>query len=351
MPGKTDAAQTLGTGRWDGIAGLPPDKHKGEKSGGDEDAPAYYDISMLKPPVWTPEIGAYFFLGGLSAGAFVLARLAERFGGGRLGGLTRVGTAVAVAAVAALPCAPLLIADLGDPKRFHHMLRVWKPTSPMNLGSWTLTAYMGVGGLAVLQEIARARRGGRPAEGVAQVGDIAAGALADGAGIPLALLLAGYTGVLLSTTATPVWSKNPWIGALFSASAVSAGAGAVRVALEIKGSAEDEAAAHILGRVETAARVAEAVAHAGFLADAGPLAKPLTGGKQKTAYLGGAIGAGLVIPEILNRLPLPEKSRRWVKIAAGVVGLIGGYALRAAFVAAGCPSANDPDAARRNSRR
>lgn len=341
MPGETETKQGRKAGRWGGVADIPQDK------GGD--APAYYDLSMLKPPVWTPEVGAYFYLGGLSAGAFILARLAERFGGGWLGDMARVGTAVA--AVAALPCAPLLVYDLGDPKRFHHMLRVWKPTSPMNLGSWVLTAYTGVCGLAVLREFARARRGDRPAEGAAKAADVTVGVLADAAGIPLALLLAGYTGVLLSTTATPVWSKNPWIGALFSASAVSAGAGAVRVALELQGGDGNEAAVEALGKVETAARVAEVVAHTGFLADAGPLAKPLTDGGQKTSYLGGAIGAGIILPEILNRLPLPEKPRRWVKIAAGVIGLLGGYALRSAFVAAGRPSADDPDAARRNSRR
>lgn len=364
MPGETEAEQGRKAGRWDGIADIPKDKggwpqnadsgrrdshrrENGEDGKGDE--PAYYDITMLKPPVWTPEVGTYFYLGGLSSGAFILARLAERFGGGKLGDLTRVGTAVAV--VAALPCAPLLIVDLGDPKRFHHMLRVWKPTSPMNLGSWVLTTYTGVCGLAALREIARAWRGDRPGAGVARAADVAIGVLGDAAGIPLALLLAGYTGVLLSTTATPVWSKNPWIGALFSASAISAGAGAVRVALEVKGGDGNQAAAGVLGKVETAARIAEVVSHAGFLADAGPLAKPLTEGGQKASYLVGAIGAGVVIPEILNRLPLPGKAQRGVKIAAGVIGLIGGYALRSAFIAAGRPSANDPDAARRNSRR
>ena len=35
----------------------------------------------------------------------------------------------------------LLVADLGDPLRFHHMLRVFKPSSPMSLGTWCLTAY------------------------------------------------------------------------------------------------------------------------------------------------------------------------------------------------------------------
>ena len=34
-----------------------------------------------------------------------------------------------------------LVLDLGDPLRFHHMLRVFKPSSPMSLGTWCLSAY------------------------------------------------------------------------------------------------------------------------------------------------------------------------------------------------------------------
>ena len=35
----------------------------------------------------------------------------------------------------------MLVLDLGDPLRFHHMLRVFKPSSPMSLGTWSLAAY------------------------------------------------------------------------------------------------------------------------------------------------------------------------------------------------------------------
>ena len=349
MP-ETEARGEVETrGRWDGANGVTPDrKYMTEglppRSTGDkkDGTAAYYDISLLKAPVWTPEVGLYFFLGGLSSSAFSLARLADRFGRGRYRNVTQAGTLIA--ALAALPCAPLLIKDLGDPKRFHHMLRVWKPSSPMNLGSWTLTAYTGMGAVAALRELLRSLRKDAPITGIAWVVDETAGVVADAAGIPLGLLLAGYTGILLSTTATPIWSRNSWIGALFSASAVSAGAGAVRLALEAAG--QEGPGTKALGKVETAARAAEVVAHAGFLSAAGPLAKPLTEGKQRTAYLAGAIGAGIVLPELLNRLPVPTRYRRGFTIAAGALGLVGGFALRMAFVAAGRPSALDPDAAR-----
>ena len=348
MPETETSGQTRG--RWDGVGDLRPgDEGEGggkrrRKSTGDTDdgRPAYYDISLLKPPLWTPEVGYYFFLGGLSSGAFSVARLADRFGKGKFRTLTKAGTLIA--ALAALPCAPLLIVDLGDPKRFHHMLRVWKPNSPMNLGSWTLTVYTLLGGVAALRELLRVRRQDAPLSGATRIADETAGLVADIGGVPLGLLLAAYTGVLLSTTSTPVWSRNPWIGALFSASAVGAGAGAVRLALEVIG--EEGPGPDVLAGVETAARTAEAIAHAGFLSHAGTLAKPLTEGGQKMAYLAGAIGAGIVLPELLNRLPAPPQMRRGLRIAAGVLALVGGLALRHAFIAAGRPSAEDPDAAR-----
>lgn len=316
-----------------------PKKSTGDKDNGD---PAYYDITLLQSPVWTKEVGIYFFLGGLSSSSFSIARLADRFGHGKLRPVAQAGTLIA--ALAALPCAPLLIWDLGDRSRFHHMLRIWKPSSPMNLGSWTLTVYTLMGGIAAAREFFRLLRKDAPLTGGAKIVDETAGIVADVAGIPLGLLLAGYTGILLSTTSTPIWSRNTWIGALFSASAVGAGASAVKLALEVIG--QEGHATEALGKVETLAHVTEAVAHAGFLSVAGKLAKPVTEGHFKTEYFGGAIGLGIIVPEILNRLPVPQKYKRATAIAAGVASLIGGYLLRTVFIAAGKPSADDPDLAR-----
>lgn len=223
-------------------------------------------------PFGHPKSAPTSFSGECHQPPSALLKIADRLGKGRYRKLTQVGTAIA--ALAALPCAPLLIWDLGDRSRFHHMLRVWKPSSPMNLGSWTLTIYTLMGVIAALRELLRTRRKDDPLTGGAWALDEAAGLVADGAGVPLGLLLAGYTGILLSTTANPLWSRNTWIGSLFSASAVSAGASATRLALEALG--RDDAGTEILGKVETLARAAEVVAHVGFVSAAGPLAKPLT---------------------------------------------------------------------------
>lgn len=320
-----------------------------------DEEPAYYDISILKPPVWTPEVAAYFFLGGLSAGAFIIARCAERCASRDCGDITRHGTYISLAT--ALPCAPLLIKDLGDPKRFHHMLRVIKPSSPMNFGTWVVTAFNALAVAAAARELLRAKLGDPPPRGLARLLDWALTTSGDLLGVPVAILLAGYTGVLLSTTSTPVWCKNRWIGALFSASAIGAGASAIRLSTEIKQlSAPAEeiertgSASHTVGMIETASHIAEAAALAGYLSDAGELAKPLTRGKQSKLFLLGAVGAGLVLPTVLRHAPAPAKWRRWLGIGASVLALAGGAALRWAFVEAGKESGSDPDAARKSSR-
>jgi formate-dependent nitrite reductase membrane component NrfD len=288
-------------------------------------------------------VATYFFLGGLSAGAFLLARLAERFGGERYRAVTRAGTAIA--ALAAVPCAPLQIADLGDPKRFHHMLRVFKPSSPMNLGAWTLMAYSGVAFTAALREWLRGSRSDEERSGAARVTDGVLLAVCDAAGMPLALLLAGYTGVLLSGTSTPVWSQNSWLGALFSAGAVANGTGAVSLAPRVR---ESEEATHVLRTVHTVAHVAEALTAAGFLAAAGSLAKPLTAGEASVPFWGSALT--IVGAEVLKALPLPKRGRQLASLAASILGLVGGYALRWSLVRAGRASAADPEAARQATR-
>ncbi len=314
-------------------------------------APSYYDISMLKQPVWGGDIAVYFFLGGLSAGAYLMARSAERFGGRRYRRLTQVGTAVAF--LAATPCAPLLIADLGDPKRFLNMLRVFKPHSPMNLGAWTLTAYTGASALALLREWLRGDRTPDERSIAANIIDGALVTVCDAAGVPLALLLATYTGVLLSATSTPVWSKNPWLGAMFAASAVNTGSAATSLAMEVydsaTGAARDDEAHEALQRIDTAAHAAEALTLTGFHASAGALAKPLTSGKASLSFWGGA--AAMTASEVLKLLPVRGRARRYADAAAAVCGLAGGFALRWSMVKAGPLSAKDPEAARQASRR
>ena len=96
---------------------------------------SYYGRPVIKEPAWTIEVPWYFFAGGMAGASAPLAVAARMAGNERL-----ARSAVTVAAAGVAVGTPLLVSDLGRPERFHHMLRVFKPTSPMSMGSWALAA-------------------------------------------------------------------------------------------------------------------------------------------------------------------------------------------------------------------
>ncbi|MFF0317772.1 NrfD/PsrC family molybdoenzyme membrane anchor subunit [Micromonospora sp. NPDC005252] len=181
---------------------------------------SYYGRPILKAPVWKWDIAAYLFTGGLAAGSSLLAA------GGQLTGrpvLRRAGRVTALGAVSA--SAVFLIRDLGRPERFHHMLRVAKPTSPMSVGTWILTAFGPAAGVAAIAEGA----GLLPRRGLLGLAGRALPPVGHAAGIVAAATapaLATYTGVLLADTAVPSWHEAyPELPVIFAGSALASGAG------------------------------------------------------------------------------------------------------------------------------
>ena len=177
---------------------------------------SYYGRPIVRPAPWTHDVAAYLFSGGLAAGSALLAAGGQATGRPRL---RRAGRVAALGAVAA--SGYFLVADLGRPERFHHMLRVAKPTSPMSMGVWIFSAFSAAAGVAAVAEAAplmpteAARRVLPP---VGSAAGLAAGAIAPA--------LATYTAVLLSDTATPSWhaayAEMPFV---FAGSALASGAG------------------------------------------------------------------------------------------------------------------------------
>src|SRR5262245_19264496 len=96
---------------------------------------SYYGRPILKHPAWDWKIAAYLFAGGLSAGSAMLAAGADVTGRPGLRRVSRLGALVSLVA-----SVYFLVADLGRPERFHHLLRVGQPGSPMTVGTWRLTA-------------------------------------------------------------------------------------------------------------------------------------------------------------------------------------------------------------------
>ncbi len=178
---------------------------------------SYYGRAVLKTPVWEWKIAAYLFAGGLSAGSALLAAGADLTGRPQLRRAGRVGALASLFA-----SMYFLIADLGRPERFHHMLRVAKPSSPMSVGTWILSAYGPGAGLAGAAELMpgplrRTRAGGLVAWAARPAG-LSAAAVAPG--------VASYTAVLLSQTAVPAWNAaHPYLPFVFTGSAAASGGG------------------------------------------------------------------------------------------------------------------------------
>ena len=151
----------------------------------------------------------------LGAGADLTGRPALRRAG-------RIGSLVSL-----LASVYLLIADLGRPERFHHMLRVAKPTSPMSVGTWILTVYgPGVGVAAVSELLPSTMRStmlGTLLDRIARPAAVSSAIVAPA--------VASYTAVLLSQTAAPAWHEaHRHLPFVFTGSA-AASAGGLTMAL------------------------------------------------------------------------------------------------------------------------
>jgi formate-dependent nitrite reductase membrane component NrfD len=178
---------------------------------------SYYGRPILKQPVWEWKIAAYLFAGGLSAGSAMLAAGADLTGRPGLRRWSRLGALGSIVA-----SMYFLVADLGRPERFHHMLRVAKPSSPMSVGTWILTAYGPGAGLAGAAELMPGRllrsRLGRLVSWLARPAGMWAAGTAPG--------VASYTAVLLSHTAVPAWHEaHPYLPFVFTGSAAASGGG------------------------------------------------------------------------------------------------------------------------------
>jgi hypothetical protein len=276
---------------------------------------------MIQRPVWTWEIPLYFWLGGIAAGSSFIAFACDLAGDRRS---ARVARRVAVAAVA--PSPPLLISDLGRPERFHHMLRVFKPRSPMNMGAWALTAFGALGSAAVAADLADRPRAARALG--------AANAVVGG-------YVGSYTGVLLSTTAVPLWSRSRlFLGPIFVSTAVATGAAVVRFAI---GPGADRATRDALARIETGAIAAELALSTVNERRLGEVARPLREGTPGRLFklAKWAVRGGLAL-----RAARGERPRQ----AAGVLFLGAGLAFRFAWVEAGKRSAEDDETVARTAR-
>jgi formate-dependent nitrite reductase membrane component NrfD len=281
-----------------------------------------HERPVIKKSVWSWSIPAYYYVGGATGAGMALGAAATLLDRDELSDLILRSRIIGVTGSAL--SAGLLIYDLGRPSRFLHMLRIFRPTSPMSMGSWILTSFSGFSTLAMVVELGPARFWG--------LGDTAA--LAAGF---LGLGLSGYTGVLLAQTAVPIWQRpHRFLPALFMASGVTAAAALFEI---VGGRPREEPVILIFG---TAGKLAElGCAHfleksVATVPEAGrPFQEGFSGFAWKAAKI---LMAGSLILSLVSR-----RSPRLRRIS-GVLGTLGSLCTRFGVHYAGQQSAMNPRA-------
>src|ERR1700744_886808 len=170
----------------------------------------YENMVVTKVPGWHGIIAWDALLNGMAMGLFLAAAVSELAAPAVFMRVAKV--AYPVALVLLLVDLGLLVLDLGDPLRFHHMLRVFKPSSPMSLGTWCLTIFSLPLTAAALSVLAELRWDFEWARLLAVV-----------VGLLPGFASAAYKGVLLSTNAQPGWKDARWLGGYLTNSALLMG--------------------------------------------------------------------------------------------------------------------------------
>ncbi|HUF13246.1 MAG TPA: NrfD/PsrC family molybdoenzyme membrane anchor subunit [Longimicrobiales bacterium] len=293
-------------------------------------AASYMGVPPIKAPSWKPGmIPGYFWLGGIAAGAWLVVSL-DDLAGERDEELLRAGRWVAAGALGGGTV--LLITDLGRPERFLNMLRVARPRSAMNAGAWGLTAFGGAVGLALLVQVLRDLGGaGRGANAAALDRGIQLLGLAPG------LFVGSYTGVLLSSTSVPAWAlRSGWLGPLFAAASTSSGIGTLLVIGELR-PWRSSSTARRLARAQAAALAIElALSHVSER-PAARLPSRSTEPRDERALRALAHGSAAV------GLLCALRGGRDARLAAGLLAVAGGLALRFLVTRSGRRSAGTPE--------
>jgi Ni/Fe-hydrogenase subunit HybB-like protein len=169
---------------------------------------------VTKVPHWHALVACDLLFNNLATGLFLAAASGELLAPEAFTLVAKV--AYPLALVLLLVDLTCLVLDLGDPLRFHHMLRVFKPTSPMSLGTWCLTIYSFPLALAAaLSLFSWGDFEDTPIERVRKAAVIVA--------LVPALGSAAYKGVLLSTNSQPGWRDARWLGGYLTNSALLLG--------------------------------------------------------------------------------------------------------------------------------
>lgn len=296
------------------------------------------DTFFTASPHWGWIVVLYFFFGGLAGGSYALAALLDLFGGREHRRLARLGYLVAVPCLAVCPI--LLVVDLNQPARFWHMLfmsergshaPILKWWSPMSFGSWAITVFglfVAISfGAALAEGEGRLASALRPLRAVRERAWLRIAVAAVG-GV-FALIVAGYTGILLSVTNRPVWADTTLLGGLFTASAAASSAALLTLVAWKTGGAE-ASSMDWLARIEVRFALLELAILIGVVVSLGAVAKAVwwSGWGALLAVGVGALGIALPVALHTRARAAGGASRA---VAAAMV-LVGALVLRAVVV-------------------
>lgn len=283
----------------------------------------YYDRPMLKPPVWSIDIPMYYFLGGAAGAALTLGAALQLVSRRERNELRRLSSMCHwTGIIGSTAGAAFLIHDLGRPSRFLYMLRVFRPTSPMNMGTWILSAAAPSG---IMTGLLLNRPGflGKVGEVTGYISGVFGAALAC------------YTGVLVSNTAVPVWHESRrWMPVLFGSSGAAAAVSLMDLFYD------NEEGCRVTRKFGTAARIAEVTAGCKMEQAASAIPKvgePFRRGRSGVLW---QTAKALSVASLVVSL-MPGRSRTKIR-AAGILGAAGSLCLRFAVHAMGDKSARDP---------
>ena len=285
---------------------------------------------------WGMPIAIYLFLAGLSAGAFSCIALSGRGAEGR-GNASQHAIALFIPFMLAVGIG-MLILDLGQRVSFWKLLINFRPASPMSLGAWILVFFSilsAIWAIVLLPERFRSLLSRGP-KWLSRLQKIDPKKIGSG-GSALSVLVAVYTGVLLSATAVPLWN---WIlPLLFLFSSFSSGH-ALEFLFNLRYDAPEESskAQPEKSRLQPyrALLIGQLLAVLAFL-----LLTSLTQSREVVLHLitggigflwwVGAVGAGILFPLIMTY----RRTSVWVIFAAWLGELAGAFIMRWSILIAG----------------
>jgi tetrathionate reductase subunit C len=275
-------------------------------------------------------IATYFYLTGLSAGSFIISTMAYGFGMVKFKPLGKIGVVMATCLLIIAPT--ILLVDLEQPLRFWHLIIYLRITSPITWGTFLLSLYpmnCVVYGYFMFQ------------------GDLKKTKIFGLIGIPLALLVHGYTGFILALGKARVLWNTAIMPPIFLVSAMVSGLALMILVVIVKdfilqrGKEPNRDLIYALGKFLVASIVLDLILIGIDLSvlltsttEAYKAALMLLDGSFRLPFLGIEILLGAILPLLLLLSPF---TKRWIPayVVASVLVMIGIFAMRCIMVIGG----------------